>query len=78
MNYSADHPTDYLFRGAGYQSCGVFRFGEYGQTEDLLDPSVAGQGNVLLDLHTLNDSNAASGTIKVALERVSSPASLAA
>jgi len=78
MNYSADHPTDYLFRGAGYQSCGVFRFGEYGQTEDLLDPSVAGQGNVLLDLHTKDDSNAASGTIKVALERVSTPASLAA
>lgn len=77
MSYSADHPTDFLFRGAGYQSCGVFRYGEYGQDEDLLDPGVNAQGNVLLDLHTKNDSNAASGAVTVALDRLSTPASLA-
>jgi hypothetical protein len=78
MSYSADHPTDFLFRGAGYHSCGVFRFGEYGQSEDLLDPSKSGVGDVLLDLHTYNSSDSAGGTNKVALERVATPASLAA
>ncbi len=76
--YSADHAPDFMFRGAGYQSCGVFQWGEYGQQDDLLDPSKNGYGDVLLNMHTKIDSNSASGTVKVALNRLATPASLAA
>lgn len=77
-SYEADHVTDFVFRGAGYQSCGCFQFGEYGQDSDLLDPSKNGYGDVLLNIHCKNDANAASGTVKVALDRLANPQTLAA
>ncbi len=77
-SYSADHPTDFLFRGAGYQSCGVFDYDRDYSGQDLLDPAKTAMGDVLLDLHTYNSANSASGTVKVALSRLATPASLAA
>lgn len=72
----SDVVTDFIVRGQAYQHMGVFRFDYLPELQGLLDPSSAGMGICQLELHTRDQASAASGTIRVILERLATPATL--
>lgn len=70
--YEADSPIDWIAFGAAYENCVHFEYGTGFPDVPLLDPSPAGDGVCELELHTRNSSSAASGTVRVFLERLAS------
>jgi hypothetical protein len=68
--YEADSPIDWVAIGAAYEHCAHFEFGDGFPEVSLLDASRNGEGIVELELHTRNASSAASGTVRVFLDRL--------
>lgn len=66
--YEADSPIQLIVGGMAYHHTIVFPFDMGDMPENYLDPDL--RKTVKLDIHTRNDSNAASGTNRVILDRL--------
>ena len=66
--YEADSPIQAVFKGLAPENCVVFRFDHPDEPESYLD--VEANKTIKLDVHTRDSSSAASGTIRVVLDRL--------
>ena len=66
----ADSPVDYIARGAAYENCVLFSFGDEENPNTLLNPAMGAMGQVELEVLTRDSANAADGTNRVILDRL--------
>jgi len=66
--YEADSPICLIAGGMAYHNTVVFPFGEDSDIESWVDPDA--RKTVKVDIHTRNQSSAASGTARLILDRL--------